>query len=76
MTEPMRAWTPVIAPAGLAYYNHSAIPEWQNALLLVTLKSQSLRVLTLNSDQHDVKQEHVFYREIWSPSSCFDPAKW
>lgn len=61
MTEPVKSWTPVIAPAGMAYYNHDQIAAWKNALLLVTLKSQTFRVLTLNSDQHSVKEEHIYF---------------
>ncbi|RKD12906.1 quinoprotein glucose dehydrogenase [Pelobium manganitolerans] len=60
-TEPIRSWTPVIAPAGLQYYNSSAIPEWQNSLLLVTLKSQSFRVLKLNAYEEKIEQEQVFF---------------
>lgn len=59
--EPIRSWTPVIAPAGLAYYGHQVIPEWQNTLLLVTLKSQSLRVLTLNDDNTSLSDEKVYF---------------
>jgi len=61
MTEPIRSWTPVIAPAGMAYYNHDEISEWKNSLLLVTLKSQTLRVLNLNEDQHSIKEEHIYF---------------
>ncbi|GAB3163604.1 PQQ-dependent sugar dehydrogenase [Telluribacter humicola] len=55
---PVKAWTPTIAPAGMDYYN-GTIPEWKNALLLTTLKDQSLRVLLL-----DVKQEKVVSESI------------
>src|SRR5690606_11546764 len=40
MSEPIRSWTPVIAPAGMAYYGSDAISQWKGSLLLVTLKSQ------------------------------------
>lgn len=61
MTEPIRPWTPVIAPAGLAYYGHSTVAGWENSLLLVTLKSQSLRVLKLGTNNHSVQEEHVYF---------------
>ena len=32
VSEPMYTWTPTIAPAGLDYYDHPAIPEWRNNL--------------------------------------------
>ncbi|MFD1628322.1 PQQ-dependent sugar dehydrogenase [Pseudopedobacter beijingensis] len=59
--EPMRSWTPVIAPAGLAYYNSDQIPEWKNALLLTTLKSQSLRVLKLDESGKKIISEEIFF---------------
>ncbi|WP_017259251.1 PQQ-dependent sugar dehydrogenase [Pedobacter arcticus] len=59
-TEPIRSWTPVIAPSGLKYYNSATIPEWKNSLLLVTLKSQSLRQLKLSDDGQTITDELVF----------------
>lgn len=49
VSEPIYAWTPTLAVAGLDYYDHPAIPEWQNSLLLVNLKQRDLRVLHLNA---------------------------
>lgn len=60
-TEPIKSWTPVVAPAGLAYFDHDAIPEWENSLLLVTLKSQSLRVLALDENNTAIKGEKVYF---------------
>lgn len=62
-TEPIKAWTPVIAPAGLAYYANTRIPEWNNSLLLTTLKSQSLRVLKLNVGQSSIIDEEIFLKD-------------
>ncbi|MDO7854463.1 PQQ-dependent sugar dehydrogenase [Hymenobacter convexus] len=47
--EPLTTWTPTIAPAGLAYYNHPAIPAWQGSLLLAVLKDSKLNQLTLDA---------------------------
>ncbi|WP_426058133.1 PQQ-dependent sugar dehydrogenase [Hymenobacter sp. B1770] len=46
--EPLTTWTPTIAPAGLTYYNHPAIPSWRGSLLLATLKNQQLVQLSLS----------------------------
>ena len=46
--EPLTTWTPTIAPAGLTYYDHPAIPGWRGSLLLATLKNQQLVQLSLN----------------------------
>lgn len=59
-TEPIKSWTPVIAPAGLKYYNSKAIPEWKNSLLLVSLKNQSLRSLKLSDDGKSVTEEWMY----------------
>lgn len=62
---PIMAWTPTVAPSGIAYYNHNAIPQWKNALLLVTLKTQSLRVLKLNPRGDSVVNESVYLAEMF-----------
>lgn len=62
---PIIAWTPTVAPSGIAYYDNDAIPQWKNALLVVTLKTQSLRVLTLNSHGDSVVNESVYLAEMF-----------
>ena len=47
--EPLTAWTPTIAPAGLSYYDHPAIPGWRGSLLLAVLKGSKLTQLTLDA---------------------------
>ena len=47
--EPLAAYTPTLAVAGLAYYNHPAVPGWANSLLLTSLKAGSLKQLQLNA---------------------------
>ena len=37
--EPLHSWTPTIGVCGMDYYNHDAIPEWKNSLLIVALQS-------------------------------------
>jgi glucose/arabinose dehydrogenase len=60
VTSPLKSWTPVIAPAAIAYYDSPAIPEWKNSLLLVTLKTQSLRMLKLNDEGNTVIDEQLY----------------
>lgn len=47
--EPLATWTPTIAPAGLTYYDHPAIPGWRGSLLLVVLKDHKLTQLALDA---------------------------
>lgn len=64
-TEPVRSWTPVIAPAALHYPLSDEIPEWKNSMLLGTLKDQSMRVLVLNEEQTDVIEEKVYLKDVY-----------
>jgi len=47
--EPVKAWTPTIATAGLDYYNHDLIPQWKNSLLLATLKDTRIYQMKLDN---------------------------
>ncbi|MBN1129811.1 MAG: PQQ-dependent sugar dehydrogenase [Chitinispirillaceae bacterium] len=61
VVEPVNAWTPTIAPAGIDFYDHPAIPSWRNSLLLVTLKEQDLRVLRLNNSRDAIIGEIILF---------------
>lgn len=52
--EPMAAWSPTIAPAGLAYYDATRFPGWKGSLLFATLKAQALYRLQLTADGRGV----------------------
>lgn len=65
IVEPLIAWTPTIAVAGLDYYPYDVIPEWKNSLLLVNLKGQALRVLDLNEAGDAIIQEHIFFQKYF-----------
>lgn len=62
-TAPIKSWTPVIAPSGLAYYGNSKIPEWENSLILATLKSQSLRILKLSANGQAIVDEYTLFKD-------------
>jgi glucose/arabinose dehydrogenase len=59
--EPIRSWTPVIAPAGMTYYGAETVPEWKNTLLLTTLKGKSLRILFLSADGLSIDSEEILF---------------
>ena len=54
-------YTPTIAPAGCAVYDHDLIPQWRGDLLFVTLKDQSLRRLDLDAQQQTVEGQERLY---------------
>jgi len=65
VVEPIHAWTPTLATAGLDYYDNAAIPEWRGCLLLATLKEQDLRVLKLSEDGTNYVSETIYYNALF-----------
>jgi glucose/arabinose dehydrogenase len=63
--EPIRSWTPVIAPAGMSYYSSEAIPDWKNTLLLTTLKGKSLRILSLSEAGDSIDSEEILFENLY-----------
>ncbi len=61
VVEPIYAWTPTLAVCGLDYYDHDAIPEWKNSLLLASLKEDDLRVLKLNASGDAILSENIYF---------------
>ncbi|MBT6163724.1 MAG: T9SS type A sorting domain-containing protein [Crocinitomicaceae bacterium] len=64
--EPLEAWTPCIAVNGIEYYNHEAIPEWQNSILMAVLgglggQYERLSVMHLADDGLSVTGEDQFF---------------
>jgi aldose sugar dehydrogenase len=62
VVEPLKAWTPCIAVNGIEYYDHPAIPEWQNSVLMAVLGGLSgtyerLSVLHMSSDGTAIASE-------------------
>jgi glucose/arabinose dehydrogenase len=57
LTDPIKAWTPTVAPSGLTYFNHESIPEWENSLLQALLKARKLAVLHLDSAGRKVLEQ-------------------
>ncbi|MEP5567673.1 MAG: PQQ-dependent sugar dehydrogenase [Halioglobus sp.] len=63
VTEPIYDWTPTIAPAGLDYYDHPAIPEWKDHLMLATLKGQALWMLELDERGEQIVDKKIYLQE-------------
>jgi PQQ-dependent dehydrogenase (s-GDH family) len=59
--EPLKTWTPTIAPSGLEYYDRDQIPQWKNSLLLAVLKDSRLIQLKLNAARTGIDSVFEFY---------------
>ncbi|PRY85133.1 PQQ-dependent sugar dehydrogenase [Mongoliibacter ruber] len=63
--DPLKAWTPTIATAGISYLKKGIIPEWDNSLLLVSMKGMSLRVLHLNDEGTAITEEGIYLQKYF-----------
>ncbi|HEX2937055.1 MAG TPA: PQQ-dependent sugar dehydrogenase [Bacteroidales bacterium] len=54
VAEPLKAWTPTLAVAGIDYYNSDSIPLWKNSILMTSLKAGQLVSMKLSSDGQSV----------------------
>ncbi|UOQ72587.1 PQQ-dependent sugar dehydrogenase [Hymenobacter cellulosilyticus] len=58
--QPLRTWTPTIATAGLIHYDHPAIPEWRNSLLMVNLKASRLVQMPLSATTDNIGTDNSY----------------
>ncbi|RYD77625.1 MAG: PQQ-dependent sugar dehydrogenase, partial [Sphingobacteriales bacterium] len=61
IATPLIAWTPTIAPSGVAYYNSDYIPQFKNSLLLAVLKNTKLMQLKLDDAQTKIEGTKDFF---------------
>lgn len=61
--DPILAWTPPIAPAGMAYYNSDFFPEWKNSLLLASLREEALVWVKLDSTSKTIQEQKIYLKE-------------
>ena len=59
--EPLKSWTPTIAPSGLTYYNHSLIPQWKNSLILAVLKGSKIIMLKLDEAGNTITNTEDYF---------------
>ncbi len=62
ITEPLLSWTPTIAPAAITYYGKGPIKDFQNSLLLVTLKGSALYVLHLDASRKKITGQDIYFK--------------
>lgn len=63
--EPIMSWSPTVAPCGLEYYGSNQIPEWQNSLLVCTMKGRQLKLCKLSDDGLTVVAgKNLFHKEF------------
>ena len=76
VVEPIQAWTPTIATAGLDYYNSDLIPQWKNSLLLVALKNSRLYQMKMDDTFSSVASANEYFTNKYGRMRdlCISPA--
>ena len=65
VVEPLVNWTPTIAPSDIIWYDHPAIPEFQNTLLMTVLKDKMLVRFEFSEDGTQVINQTEFFNYEW-----------
>ena len=65
IVEPLIAWTPTIAPSDIIWYNHPAIPEFQNSLLMTVLKEKMLVKFEFTESGEELISATNFFEDEW-----------
>lgn len=61
MEQPLKQWTPSIAPSGMAFYSGDAFPGWRNDVLVGALAHQHLARVRFDGHQ-EVEEEKLLDR--------------
>ena len=62
--EPVRTWTPVIAPSGALFYSGAMFPAWRGSLLTGGLITQSIIRLQIDGERVAVEERIALGRRI------------
>jgi glucose/arabinose dehydrogenase len=62
VVEPIAAWTPTLAVAGIDFYDHDLIEQWNNSILVTSLKAGTLVQLKLDESATEVVEEKHFFK--------------
>lgn len=70
--EPIKEWSPCVAVNGLEYYNHPAIPEWSNCLIMGVMgglngtsgSNDRVSILHLGDDGQTVLSEDKLFTSL------------
>lgn len=74
--EPIKAWSPTIAPSGLDYYDKDEIPQWKNSLILATLKNQRFVQMKLDASHTSITETNEYFTNKYGRMRdvCISPA--
>lgn len=60
VVEPLKTYTPTIAPSDLVFYTNNSFPEWDNCVLMTVLKVKEIRAFKMNADFTSIVSDVVY----------------
>lgn len=60
VVEPLKTYTPTIAPSDLIFYTNNSFPEWDSCVLMTVLKDKELRAFKMNADFTAIVSDEVY----------------
>jgi glucose/arabinose dehydrogenase len=72
VVEPLKEWSPCVAVNGISYYNHPAIPEWSNSIIMGVMgglggtssSNDRVSVLHLSDDGLSITSEDEWFTTL------------
>jgi Glucose/sorbosone dehydrogenases len=74
--EPALWWSPVIAPAGMVFYEGAMFPQWQGSALIGGLAAQALVVVDFAEDGPDETARYYMEARVRDVAVAPDGAVW
>ena len=65
VVEPLYVWTPTSAVSDIIWYDDASIPEFENTILMTTLKNQELTQIQLDNAGTQVESVRDWFTEDW-----------
>ena len=62
MEQPIKYWSPSIAPSGMTYYDGSLFPEWKNSLFISALVPGDERRLEISNSK--ILSEEILFLDL------------
>lgn len=75
-TQPLKYWTPSIAPSGLAYYSGDLFPEWKGDLFAGALAEHSLHHITMKDGKPTGDERYLVGMRVRDVRQGPDGAIW
>ncbi len=65
VVEPLKTYTPTIAPSDMVFYTNNSFPEWDSCVLMTVLKDKELRAYKMNNGFTSILSDDVYFENVF-----------